>query len=150
MFVIYVFREEVYSPEELLAMIFNASRQFAQDYAGTYMSVYINLYILYCTHTYIRACVHKQICTYVCTQIILCWWLKSVIHSYGTSATYEYVYIIQTKYCPIVLLKLPIMHWSIQPSFTTLCPNYAPGIYQLKLRRNTAFQYYFIFSYQPM
>ena len=33
----YVYSEEVYSPEELLAMIFNTSRQVAQDYAGTYV-----------------------------------------------------------------------------------------------------------------
>ena len=32
---VYVCSEEVYSPEELLAMIFNSSRQVAEDYAGT-------------------------------------------------------------------------------------------------------------------
>ena len=35
------YSEEVFSPEELLAMIFNSSRQAAQDYAGTYKSVYL-------------------------------------------------------------------------------------------------------------
>ena len=35
------YSEEVFSPEELLAMIFNSSRQAAQDYAGTYKTVYL-------------------------------------------------------------------------------------------------------------
>ena len=35
------YSEEVFSPEELLAMIFNSSQQAAQDYAGTYKSVYL-------------------------------------------------------------------------------------------------------------
>ena len=38
---IFKYSEEVFSPEELLAMIFNSSRQAAQDYAGTYKSVYL-------------------------------------------------------------------------------------------------------------
>ena len=37
---VYTHSEEVYSPEELLAMIFNCSRQFAQDYAGKYVHVH--------------------------------------------------------------------------------------------------------------
>ena len=35
------YSEEVFSPEELLAMIFNSSRQAAQDYAGTFKTVYL-------------------------------------------------------------------------------------------------------------
>ena len=35
MYVLFMsYSEEVYSPEELLGMIFNSSRQFAEDYAG--------------------------------------------------------------------------------------------------------------------
>lgn len=55
----------MYSPEELLAMIFNASRQFAQDYAGTYTSICINLYILH-IHAYMHV---YKIDMYVCMYI---------------------------------------------------------------------------------
>lgn len=37
----YAHSEELYSPEELLAMMFNSSRQIAQDYAGTYTYLYM-------------------------------------------------------------------------------------------------------------
>ena len=43
--------EEVYSPEELLAMIFNSSRQVAEDYAGTFVMLYllcIRSLLVYC------------------------------------------------------------------------------------------------------
>ena len=50
-----MFSEEVYSPEELLAMIFNASRQFAQDYAGTYTCQSVHVYTV---HICVCACVH--------------------------------------------------------------------------------------------
>ena len=60
----YVHSEEVYSPEELLAMIFNTSRQVAQDYAGmyilrvfTYISLYvIRIYMYVCIYMYVYVC----------------------------------------------------------------------------------------------
>ena len=42
----YVPSEELYSPEELLAMIFNSSRQIAQDYAGKHAHMF-PAYVLY-------------------------------------------------------------------------------------------------------
>ena len=47
----YVPSEELYSPEELLAMIFNSSRQVAQDYAGKHAHMFPDyvLYRLMCT-----------------------------------------------------------------------------------------------------
>ena len=30
------------------------------------------------------------------------------------------------RHVPVMLLKLPIMLWSIAPNFSLLCPNYAP------------------------
>ena len=57
-FVMYMFSEEVYSPEELLAMIFNASRQFAQDYAGTYTCQSVHVCI-YCARTYVHVYINR-------------------------------------------------------------------------------------------